>query len=400
MTANAIGRVTERRGIGRGRRCGRGHRRGRRLGRVLPQGQIQVGLELAGRLMTILGAHRGGPFDHADEGVGQVGPHVAQPAARRADLVLPPYVHGGEPVHGVGARGQVVEQHTDAVDVGHRRAHGAREGLGRQVERRPGRALARRLVDLHVGAGAEVHEHGAAAGGPHHVLRLDVAVQHLQPVHRRQRAADVDADVHRLLGAERPVLRDQVLQRAAANQLHREAHLLADPLGAEHADHVVVPHLRQHPGLAQRLLRVGLRVGSRADDLQRDLEVEVGVDGAVDGAVGAVADFGEDRKGAPGGRDGVAQPREAFDHAQLVEHRRRRGVGRGRGVRPVHRDAVGDRRRHRQDVLLSAGLRAHGPSPRPAGPVPGSRPCVRRPRWACPATRPLRRVTAPARRGR
>ena len=47
-------------------------------------------------------------------------------------------------------------------------------------------------------ARAEIHQHDAAAGFPHDVLRLDVAVQQTRGVHGAERRGHVRADARRL----------------------------------------------------------------------------------------------------------------------------------------------------------------------------------------------------------
>ena len=103
----------------------------------------------------------------------------------------------------------------------------------------------RLLVAAQILAGAEVGERDAPAGAAHDVVRLDVAVQGIGAVHRRQRPAQVHADEGGFVGAERAALRDERVERLARDQLHGHADLVADPVGAEHPHHVGMIDARQ-----------------------------------------------------------------------------------------------------------------------------------------------------------
>ena len=220
-------------------------------------------------------------------------------------------------------------------------------------------------------------------------------------MHGCQRAADIRADHHRLAGAERPLRAHEIVQRPALHQLHRDADFLVQALGGVDAHHVRVIDLGEQPRFPQRVRRVDPHIEHvRTDHLQRQLDVELPIVRAVHRAVRTVSDLAADHEGAPLAGHRVAQPRQGFDHPELVHHRRGFRIRLLR-LRPIDRDAVGDRRGHRHEPgVLSALVFGHEPSPRPGAPVRGSPPCARRQRWVCPAPRPLRRATGPSRCGR
>ena len=112
-------------------------------------------------------------------------------------------------------------------------------------------------------------------------------------VHRGQRAAQAGADDRRLFGAERSVLQDDVGQRAAANELHRQAELVADPLRPVDGDDVRMTDARQVGSLAEddrELFRVR---ALKVEDLEGDFATEGRVPGAIDAAERAPPDLSE-----------------------------------------------------------------------------------------------------------
>src|SRR5262245_43677250 len=91
---------------------------------------------------------------------------------------------------------QVVEQHSERVNVALNGGWRTLENLWCKIERRPlDLAVIWCIPEL---AGAEVHENDAAAiRRAHHVLRLDIAMDDVRFMHRGERAAYLFADVGR-----------------------------------------------------------------------------------------------------------------------------------------------------------------------------------------------------------
>ena len=154
------------------------------------------------------------------------------------------------PGHGIAARDQVEEQRAERVDVGALIAPVAREAApapcnsGVPVMPRP-----RSSRGLVVVAGAEIHQHHAAAFFAHHVAGRDVAMQEPGAVHRGQRAAQVRADGGRLARAQAALLLDEPMQRRAADELHPDADAPVAGLGAVHRDHVRMAHAGEQASL-------------------------------------------------------------------------------------------------------------------------------------------------------
>ena len=210
---------------------------------------------------------------------------------------------------------------------------------------------------------AEVEDLDLAAGRPHQVLRLDVAVDHavlegvLEP---QRRLAGVLA---RLADRQRPAAIDQPAQVGPLDELHDQHVRLPGLLGVVGGHDVRVRgQPRGRLDLAAESLDHG-RVAQQiaADDLQGDRPVHQPMLGAVDGAHAAGAEGGDDPVRA-GGR---SAPWGA----------RRRSVGRG----PARRRSSGrggrPRRRGRRRTTTGPGSPMAARSrTRP--------PCVRRDRAA------------------
>ena len=176
-------------------------------------------------------------LDHANETVRQIRTKVSQRPARTALIVESPDLGPGCPLDGVRPGHQEIEQHAEAVDVGCRRAARAREDLGREVNGRAGEiASGRGRFDAQLTAGSEIHQHGAAAVCPHHVVCLDVPVQEPGAVHRGQRATQVHPDERRLAGTERALIPNDLVERFTLDQFHRQPDFAADSLHAEDPD--------------------------------------------------------------------------------------------------------------------------------------------------------------------
>ena len=108
--------------------------------------------------------------------------------------------------------------------------------------------------------------------------------------------------------AQRTVLLDDLVQRAAANELHPDADRAVARFGAIDGDDVRMAHSRQEPafvddarGIAQRGGRI-VNSGGRAEQLERDLAIEVRIPCPIHLAEGAAADRFEQSQVPPGCR--------------------------------------------------------------------------------------------------
>ena len=309
-----------------------------------PQRRSELVGEGARRLVADLRILREGPFDDADEGVGQIRTQVPQPPAlvflvRFENLVF------RASLDGIGTRHEVENQDAKAVDVRHHRRGSAAEELRGQIEGRSGDLVLRRDPPRQLGAGAEVHEDDASAFLAHDVLALHVAVQEPRTVDRRQGLTEIDADRRRLARAVRPVGLQHILERAAADELHPQAHPTVYRLRAVDRHDVRMAHAREQPGLVEHRVRIEEASGSfRPEQLERDLAIESVVSGAIDDSEGAFADALENGEMPP-----------ALDlHRDLFRFRGRRQGS--RGTRLVHaRDSVERAQRAHHVVVLPVG---------------------------------------------
>ncbi len=78
-------------------------------------------------------------------------------------------------------------------------------------------------------------------------------MQHAGGMHGRQRAADIHADQHGLAGAERPLRANEIVQRPALDQFHRDADFLLQALRGIDAHHIRVVDLGEQSRFGQRL---------------------------------------------------------------------------------------------------------------------------------------------------
>ena len=157
-------------------------------------------------------------------------------------------------------------------------------------------------------AGAEVHQDHATAVLPHDVAGGHIAVQQPGPVHRRQGAAEVRADARGFARSQRALLLDDLVQRAAADELHPDADRAVARFGAIDRDDVRMAHARQEPAfvddarwIAERRRRI-VNSGGRAEQLECDFSIEVRIPCPIHLAEGAAADGFEQSQVAPGSR--------------------------------------------------------------------------------------------------
>ena len=203
---------------------------------------------------------------------------------------------GGRAAERRHAGDQLVEDHAEREDVDARVERLAGTLLGRHVARRArrGRHAAalehrrpsgRQLVaaDHRVARQPEVDELDAALRRQHHVLRLQIAMDHALGVELGEALGDLGRDVddlrHRHLPAPHPLA-----QRAAGHVLHRDEGEAVVRPDVVHPRDPLVLHPCGDPGLAQQprvVGRVAIRVG-RVEDLERDDPVQHRVGRRVD----------------------------------------------------------------------------------------------------------------------
>src|SRR5262249_11140655 len=126
---------------------------------------------------------------------------------------------------------------------------------------------------------AEIHQHDATRVArrtrrafAHDVVRLHVAVHESLPVHGRKCRAQLGADQRPLARAERTLVAQPLLERAAVHELHPQAAAAVVLIGAVDRDHVGMTHAREPPRLVEPALRALERTG--AAQLERDLALQ------------------------------------------------------------------------------------------------------------------------------
>ncbi len=253
-------------------RSGGGHRLAQR------RGQVERAV-VAQRRILLQAAH-----DHRLDGVR----HARLPARRRQRRLAQVGAHGGPDVHVVERRLTAqaeVEHRAQPVDVRGRVGLAAAGDLGRGPLRCAHRPAVggQRCAALGAGQlGQPEVEHldelslAAAQRGHEQVLRLDVAVHDAARVRLGQRLGRLPDQARRAHRLERPVLRDDGVQVAPVEQLHR---VVPEPVvgGAvvEHAHGVRVPELGGGPHLALEAGDGrGVAARLRAQDLDRHVALE------------------------------------------------------------------------------------------------------------------------------
>ena len=183
--------------------------------------------------------------------------------------------------HRVRSGQEMVEKHSEAVDIAADGGFLPRQELGRQVERRAGETSGGIVAQL--ASRAEVHQDDASIVSQHHVVGLDVAMQKTSVVHGSNRATELDADLDGLRHSEAPALLENLFERTSLDELHPQADLVSDSLGAVDGHDVRVANLRQQAAFFDDRARArlaGARV--RRQELERDVAIEPGVAGAID----------------------------------------------------------------------------------------------------------------------
>ncbi len=301
--------------------------------------RCQVALEIARTGV----APRGLGVDCSLNDAGEPGRHVR---TKRSNVgLLAALVRGAERRqvpghHRIPAGQQVVEQHAETVDIGLDAGCAAVQNLGRQIHGRPRHARARTAYSIL--ASAKVHQDHAPIVGPHHVLRLDVAVEHASAVHSGHGSAQLQADRDGFACGAGPAAGQRLFERTSPHELHPQADAPIDDVSAVNGDDVRVANASQQPAFLDD--RGGARAVRRRTDRQQlegDLAVEFRVPRSVDLAEGPAAD--------------------RFEHAELTPRLSRPSIVGGRA--PRFRKAtmeVGERgedlqRRNEAEVVSAVG---------------------------------------------
>ena len=139
--------------------------------------------------------------------------------------------------------------------------------------------------------GAEVHQHQPAARLPHYVLRLDVAMDQSCRVHCRHRSAQLLTGDGRFNRPERSVGREQLLERAAAQELHPEPDAVLMDSRSVDQDDIRVSDPREGLRFTHHTGRRQLARGRWLQQLQCHFPVQPWVARAVDFAEAPFADL-------------------------------------------------------------------------------------------------------------
>lgn len=225
---------------------------------------------------------------------------------------------------------QFVEQHTGAVEVDGQAGLAGEQQFRRQILRGADQTGRRRLAILEQTRDAEVRQLHLPVRGQQHIVRFDVAVQHLLPVRVHETVQHRGGDLDSPAGSQWPI--DECgAQRATADVLHHDRQLLA--LGDQVADRddSGVPEPDQDRAFAQESAHqfvVGHEL--RPQQLRRDRLLGTPVDAAPDlarrpapdqlrqpvrrtqGAVGTLGWHGVNRTGRRGNQTG----RRVTGHSQ------------------------------------------------------------------------------------
>ncbi len=251
-------------------------------------------LELTGGMKSIARIVRCRAFDNLHHALRKLRTQIAQsrPCAARVRLFQ---LGEGSGLDRTPSRQQIEKEHAKAVDVARNTGRAAFEKLRRHVGGSAGK-VRRHLARLRRPRAAEIHEHDTAADLPHHVLRLDVAMEKRGGLQRRERPAQIDADPNDFARAHRAALVHHVGERLSLDVLHPDSDLLVDLLDAVYRDDVGV----MDPGEVARLAvgRAARRRRSGAQ-LERDFTIELRVPGAIDIAKGAAPDALEENQMMP-----------------------------------------------------------------------------------------------------
>ena len=201
--------------------------------------RCQIRAQRIGTLVALLGTGVNRTLDDAGELRWHIAPRVLN-CGPLAALVRTAKFAQGPCMHWIRAGDEVIEQDAETVNVAPHRGLLLLQHLGCEIEGRAGQI--RPCVVLEVSASAEVHEDDAPVFGAHHVVRLDVPMQQAGAVHRRHRATELETYADSFGGADHLSLVEDLLERVAVNELHPQADLIRNLLGAVDGDHVRMPH--------------------------------------------------------------------------------------------------------------------------------------------------------------
>ena len=253
-------------------------------------GGLESRRELVGALPALLRVLGQRAEHHLLERGVQVGPQLRR---RRGWLRQVLQRHGDRAValEGQAPREHLEEHHADRIEVRRGGDRVALRLLGREVLRGAhDRAGLRHLRGAAAGD-AEVRDLRVAVVVHDHVVRLEVAVDDPALVGEAGGAQDLNPEVDRLLLRQWRLGREDVLERAALQVLHRDVVGALVLAAVEDRDHVRVLQAGRRRRLAPEALHELLVLGEAAmQDLQGHLAAEVRVLGAVDVGHAAGAD--------------------------------------------------------------------------------------------------------------
>ena len=119
-------------------------------------------------------------------------------------------------------------------------------------------------------------------------------------MHRRHRATELETYADSFGGADHLPLVEDLLEGVAANELHPQADLISNLLGAVDGDDVRMPHAGEQSAFVDdRGSRAIAGGGICRQELQRDFAIEPRIPGAVNLSERAPADLLEEPKMTP-----------------------------------------------------------------------------------------------------
>ncbi len=257
---------------------------------------LESAQEVTGAGEAVVGLERRRPGDQVIE----ASRHRRHDGRRRIDRavhVLVGDLDGGVAADGLAAREHLEEEQPGGVEVAALVGDAALDLLRREVghgAEQHARLARRRLVGDGSGE-SEVGHLDLAVTTDDDVLGLHVAVDEAGRVGGAQRQQDRLEDRDRLAGCQRRLLVDDVAQRLALDELHREEDVTVVLALVEDGDDVGVAEAGGRPGLAAEALDedvVGRESGSH--DLEGDVAVEACVQRHVDRGHASVCEVRED----------------------------------------------------------------------------------------------------------
>ena len=119
-------------------------------------------------------------------------------------------------------------------------------------------------------------------------------------MHRRHRATELETYADSFGGADHLPLVEDLFEGVAANELHPQADLISNLLGAVDGDHVRMPHAGEQSAFVDDCGRRAIAGGGTSwQELQRDFAIEPRIPGAVKFSERALADLLEEPKMTP-----------------------------------------------------------------------------------------------------